>query len=43
MKVKFLLALSIGAQCFAQNMDVNKITSRTGMVIMPQKQLSLPP
>ena len=27
MKVKFLLALSIGAQCFAQNMDVNKITS----------------
>jgi len=27
MNIKFLLALSIGFQCFGQNMDVNEITS----------------
>ena len=28
MKLKFLIALTISVQCFAQNMDVNKITSQ---------------
>ena len=43
MNIKFLLALSIGFQCFGQNMDVNEITVRIGMGIIHLKHLSQPP